>query len=112
MFLSAEASSELVRSVELFSLHYNWLCKDSRRNKKFLFNFTPKLHAGWHLASLSKYLSPAAGWCYAFEDFIGRIKKCGHASIAGTQMHRIPHKVFEHYSLILAEMFGIDVTKL
>lgn len=109
LVLSDTESELCLYSMEHFLLHYNWLTKWSRSLGEYLCNSPTKNHACWHIAFLSKWLNPTASWCYAFEDFIGRIKLCGHAQTPGTTMEVIPAKIFQNYRLILTEILGVDV---
>ena len=58
---------------------------------------TTKFHEVWHVIWFARYLSPRMSWCYAFEDFIGKIKRSAQACVCGTPMHNIPGKVMDNY---------------
>ena len=67
-----------------------------------LWAVTPKFHFLWHIAWFARFNSPRASWCYAFEDFVGKIQGSGMSCTVGTPMHNIPAKVFDNYMMALS----------
>jgi hypothetical protein len=84
-----EAADDLVRITIKCLTHWCFLAKRSAEQGRKVFHVIPKMHYWIHLAHNSRYVNPRMSWCYADEDFIGRIKLVAAASVFG----RGPYKL-------------------
>ena len=89
-------------AVDQFLLHYNVLAKAAQEKDLFLYHVTPKFHRLWHIARFAKFLNPRLIWCYAFEDFVGRIQRCASSCQAGTTLWKVPVKCTDNYIRVLS----------
>ena len=112
LFLTDEECNVLRSSWDKFLLHYNWLTQWAKGRGLTLYKTTTKHHGCWHMFYFAQFLSPRASWTYCFEDFIGKIKRMGRATVEGTPMHNVPAKIFENYSIAMADQLGIDLTEI
>ena len=110
MFLTTAEAQLVQESMDHFLLHYNWLANWSKERGEHLFHVTTKHHSLWHMAYMARFLNPTASHCYGFEDFIGIIKKCGHAQVIATPMHNVPKKIWQCYQVALADTLCVDIT--
>ena len=89
--LPKHISKALLKHVEQFLWHYSLLAEQSLRHvrAKCLWNITPKHHYFWHLAMQANDLNPRMSWCYANEDFVGKIStigmSCRHGQVAASR---------------------------
>ena len=111
LFLTTEQAGQLSDSVNLFLLHYNVLTNHAVVVGTPRYNIVPKFHALIHIAAFGVYQSPEASWCYAFEDFIGRVQKCAKSCTVGTPMQKVPLKCMENYLFVLRwQLRGVGPT--
>ena len=75
ILLPANAAAHLLKVTEDFLLHYNWLNWWAQQRGETMYKTTTKHHTFWHIAYLAQFMSPRAGWTYAFEDFVGKVKR-------------------------------------
>ena len=99
LFLEKVDSDRLLVCTEKFLLHYNWLATEAMKKGCLTWSVVPKFHFLWHIAFFSRYNSPRAYWCYAFEDFVGKVQGFGMACVVGTPMHMVPAKIFQNYMM-------------
>ena len=100
LFLSTSEFELVFQHLKQFLLHYKWLhvhCAHSG-----LYNIVPKFHYLIHIIWFGQWLSPRATWCYAFEDFVGVLKKSAVACATGTPAYMIPRKLMQNYMLALS----------
>jgi hypothetical protein len=64
-----------------------------------LWHITIKSHYLLHLGKLVHHINPRLGWCYAGEDFVGRLKLLVQAAHRGTPAHLVVNKVLLKYAL-------------
>ena len=72
-FLSEAQSNQLIRTVDAFLAHQNWLHEDGAALGLPVYCRTIKSHMLWHMARDSKWYNPRLGWTYNDEDYVGRI---------------------------------------
>ena len=102
-FVLSDAEADAIESaVDQFLLHYNVLAKAAEEKGLFLYHVTPKFHWLWHIARFAKFLNPRLIWCYAFEDFVGRIQRCASSCQAGTPLWKVPVKCTDNYIRVLS----------
>ena len=84
--LPAHVSNKLGEDVHALLVHYSWLTRWSIDHGRKLWNVVPKHYYMWHLAQEAQDLSPRMTWCYANEDFVGKLstigQSCRHAMAA------------------------------
>ena len=89
--LPKQIAKELLKHVEQFLWHYSFLAEKSLTHvpAKCLWNITPTHHYFWHLAMQANDLNPRMSWCYANEDFVGKIStigmSCRHGQVAASR---------------------------
>ena len=89
--LPKQIAKELLKHVEQCMWHSSWLAEQSLTHvpAKCLWNITPKHHYFWHLAMQANDLNPRMSWCYANEDFVGKIAtigmSCRHGQVAASR---------------------------
>ena len=66
---------------------------------QMLYGVVTKHHFFWHICDLAKYQNPRWTACFEFEDFMGKIKKCAQASMAGSSLPLIGAKVMKCFCL-------------
>ena len=101
LFLSEAQSNELLSSIEMVMLCYDWLMKKSLELNNCWFAWTVKLHYLWHTCEMAKYLNPRAVWCYPFEDFIGRVVLSAKACMCSTAAEFVGNKTLANVFLVL-----------
>ena len=67
-----------------------------------VFHFTVKSHCLIHIGLESSEISPRLSWCYAGEDFMGKIKKLVQSCSRGSAPSLMSHKVLEKYIIALS----------
>ena len=97
MFLETADSDRLLVCTERFLLHYNLLATEAMQKGILYWSVVPKFHFLWHIAYFARFNSPRASWCYAFEDFVGKVQGSGMACVVGTPMHLVPAKIVANY---------------
>ena len=94
--LPAHVSKKLGEDVHALLVHYSWLTKWSIDHNRKLWNVVPKHHYMWHLAQEAQDLSPGMTWCYANEDFVGKLStiglSCRHAMAAAYRSRSLCEK--------------------
>ena len=101
LFLSEPDGRLIAESADAFLLHYNWLASRNHDLDVQLYNFTIKFHVFWHIAHFAKWLNPKVAWCYTFEDYIGKVQRCGQSCTAGTPKHLVPRKIMANLMEVL-----------
>ena len=89
--LPMSIANQILRHVEEFLMHYCLLAEHSleQAQPKFRWSIVPKHHYFWHLGKQATDLNPRMSWCYANEDFVGKIStigmSCRHGQIAANR---------------------------
>ena len=89
--LPKQIVKHLLKQAEQFLWHYSWLSEQSLTHvpAQFLWSLVTKHHDCWHLAMQANDLNPRMAWCYANEDFVGRIStigmSCRHGQVAASR---------------------------
>ena len=81
--------------------HYSMLHTWALEEGKHLFHIVHKFHTFQHLLENSKHLNPAACWCFANEDFVGRISQLVFSSSSGVRSTRLSSKMAPKYRVLL-----------
>jgi hypothetical protein len=92
-----EDQSTFTQSVEGFLAHYQWLAKNSTKNKFRRYNVVPKHHYMAHLPDQSRWLSPRHAWTYPGEATVGKVAALAQACLAGTPSHLVFRSVLLKY---------------
>ena len=92
-----EDQSTFTQSVEGFLAHYQWLAKNSTKNKLRRYNVVPKHHYMAHLPDQSRWLSPRHAWTYPGEATVGKVAALAQACLAGTPSHLVFRSVLLKY---------------
>ena len=96
---------KMLNNVQHFLLHYSWLSEQSLSQvpARFKWNIVTKFHYFWHLAKQAQDINPRMAWCYANEDFVGKITvigmSCRHGQAAAWRSN----------SLMMKYIFGITL---
>ena len=101
LFLSTSDFESAFNHLNQFVLHYKWLHLECEH----LYFIVPKFHYLLHIMWFGQWLSPRSTWCYAFEDFVGVLKRSAVACSAGTPVYKIPMKLMQNYMLALSIRF-------
>ena len=99
VFLSRAASDEALDCADQFLLLNNFLLKRSLERHQMMYGMVTKHHMMWHIADLSRFQNPKWTSCFEFEDFVGKMKRCAQASMAGSSLALIGNKVLECFVL-------------
>ena len=70
----------LLRQNKLNAL-YGFEREEAKRQKHY--NITFKSHVFWHMADLSKWCNPKAGWNYGNERFVGKVALITRSVVMG-----------------------------
>lgn len=97
MFLKEVEWRKLIAQYDKFLLYYNWMCHYSLDHGALRYNFTFKVHAGYHVCEFARFLNPRIIWAYTFEDFMGKIARSAQASTAGTPLVLVAEKTVENF---------------
>ena len=81
---SVQQGAELQALVLKLNVSTSRLCHFFMGRGQFLFNFVPKHHYLFHLASLGQHMSPKLAWCYQGEDLMHKVKILAQSSFRGT----------------------------
>ena len=96
---------KMLNNVQNVLLHYSWLSEQSLSQvpARFKWNIVTKFHYFWHLAKQAQDINPRMAWCYANEDFVGKIAvigmSCRHGQVAAWRSN----------SLMMKYIFGITL---
>ena len=101
-FLPTPAADEALSMYERFALHYNWLTNAALARGELAYNMTSKMHLLYHIIHSARWINPRAVWAYSFEDYIGKIVLAAHACTAGTPAHKVPEKLLQNWSTVMA----------
>ena len=85
-----------------FLQRYSWLCSEALSRQRYTWNFTIKFHMQLHLVDQARYLSPACGWNYGYEDFVGKICRLGKSCLDGRAAVNVSGKILEKYLLAVS----------
>ena len=99
--MSEEASETAVGLADISLLGNNYMLERALRNNQLLYHMVTKHHFFWHIAYMARYQNPRWTACFEFEDFMGKIKLCAQAAMAGSSLARVGSKVMEHFLLSL-----------
>jgi len=103
-FLETEQDEiDMMNCCDEFLFHYKALHAMHPQFDRYL--MPGKFHNMWHIAANAKFLSPKVTACYSFEDFIGKVQRCGKSCTAGTQMHKVPTKIFSNVVVAKHDIF-------
>ena len=92
------ASDDLIASG---FLHFNffWELREHFVNEELqLFALTAKAHANMHVCMMSTSLSPRRSWCYASEDFMGKMRVLASSASEGAQGVQVSKRMMAKYS--------------
>ena len=104
--LPTAVSQQMLTDVVTLLQHYSLLCKHALDHDMRLWNMTPKHHYLWHLAHDAGHLNPRMAWCYANEDFVGKIAVIGMSTRHGQAAAYRSRQLVEKYVLgITLRMF-------
>ena len=95
VFLGDAAAAEALTCADQFLLLNNLLLNVAVERHQLHYGLVTKHHLMWHIADLSKFQNPKFTACFEFEDFMGKVKKCAQASMAGSSLPLIGSKVLE-----------------
>ena len=101
VFLTEALSAEALECANQFLLLNNYLLTVAVERQQLHYGHVTKHHMMWHIADMSKYQNPKVTACFEFEDFMGKVKKCAQASMAGSSLPLIGCKVLECFLLAL-----------
>ena len=99
--LPPAASGAVLAACDRFLLHYNWLAKEAMSQGRVEDNMVVKLHMLWHICYFSKYLNPRCTWCFAFEDYVGRVIASAKSCMASSRLALVPRKILENWHLVM-----------
>ena len=100
--LPTEVSTTITKSVDALLTHYSHLAVESVKNKVMRWAVVPKHHYMWHLARESTEINPRFTWCYANEDFVGKMAVIGMSTRHGLPAAYRSMAVSNKYALGLA----------
>ena len=94
--LPAHIAAKLVKDIDRLLTFYSHLSRESMLNNVMRWYIVPKHHYLWHLADEATDLNPRMSWCYANEDFVGKISIIGmstrHGQAAAFRSHALARK--------------------
>ena len=67
----------LKSDIDAALAYYSYLCKFSLDHDQALWKVVPKHHYWWHIGRDAETINPRMAWCFANEDFVGRIATVG-----------------------------------
>ena len=91
-------AKHMLKHADIFLHCYMVLADQSLkcRPAKFQWNLALKHHYFWHLAQSAMDLNPRMAWCYANEDFVGKIAiigmSCRHGQVAASRSQSLVSK--------------------
>ena len=102
--LPAEVSTILIKSVDDLLTHYTHLAfvSVSADRKVMRWAVVPKHHYFWHLARESADINTRFTWCYANEDFVGKMAVIGTSTRHGLPAAYRSKAISGKYALGLA----------
>ena len=89
--LPRSIANQILKHVEQLLMHYCLLAEHSLEQEPatFRWNIVPTHHYFWHLGMQAADLNPRMSWCYANEDFVGKIStigmSCRHGQVAANR---------------------------
>lgn len=100
-FLSPSESALAEKKVIEFFGHYAWLNEWADLEDRPEHHVVPKFHMLHHLVLDAKYLNPRMQWCFAREDYVGKISKMAHSVSMGVRSTLIAQKLCIKYRHLL-----------
>ena len=100
--IPVEPAEELFEVVHRCCVHYACLASDAAERGLKLFKITPKFHFWLHIAWMARYVNPRFAWCYADEDFVGKIATIAYASSFGRGPIKLGTSLMHRYLVALA----------
>ncbi|OLQ12748.1 hypothetical protein AK812_SmicGene3343 [Symbiodinium microadriaticum] len=95
LFSSDDEASQAMERMNTFLESYSNLAAKAESDK--LWRKTIKFHMCRHLAASFQWGNPKFVWCFANEDYVGRISKLAHSASFGTSLLVLSQKVAEKY---------------
>ena len=65
------------------------------------FRIVMKHHTFQHLVENSRFLNPRAHWCFASEDFVGRVSRLARSAASGVRSTRLSVKCMQKYRILM-----------
>jgi hypothetical protein len=100
-FLTSDEHALAMKLVVEFFGHYAWLNAWSAREDRLEYHIVPKFHMLHHLVWDSKYVNPRLQWCFAREDYVGKISTMAHSVSMGVRSTLISQKLSIKYRHLL-----------
>ena len=100
--LPTPVSQQLLTDVEALLKHWSLLSRLSLERDKKVWHVVPKHHYFWHLAKEAAHLNPRMSWCYANEDFVGKLATVGMSTRHGQAAAYRSKQLVEKYILGIA----------
>ena len=88
--------------IDAFLAHQTWLHNDGQTRGEYVYSVTIKSHYLWHIGQDAKWYNPRLGWCYADEDFVGKIAALGRSVTRATTSVKRGKLVLAKYAMALA----------
>jgi len=101
-FIPAESARDLFNAVHKCCVHYCCLAATAAERGLKLFLVTPKFHFWLHIAYFARYCNPKYAWCYANEDFVGKIAQVAHAASFGLGPLKLGPSLVHRYLVAMA----------
>lgn len=98
---TAEEHKQAMSLVKGFLDNYHSLNQWALEKGKLLFHKVYKFHSFQHLVEGSKFLNPAACWCFQNEDFVGKMSQLVFSISPGVKSSRLSWKVAPKYRILL-----------
>ena len=104
--LPTAVSQKMLVDIEACLQHWSLLSRLSLERNIKLWHVVPKHHYLWHLAEEARHLNPRMSWCYANEDFVGKLATLGMSTRHGQAAAYRSKQLVEKYILgITLRMF-------
>ena len=98
---SAQEHEQAMTFAKGFLDTYSFLQEWALEEGRLLFHVVHKFHSFQHLVEGSKHLNPRACWCFANEDYVGRISQLVFSISPGVRSSKLSFKVGPKYRLLL-----------
>jgi hypothetical protein len=104
--LPLAVSEQILIDIDALLQHWALLSRQSVERNLNLWHVVPKHHYLWHLAQEASHLNPRMSWCYANEDFVGKLATVGLSTRHGQAAAYRSKQLVEKYILgITLRMF-------
>ena len=100
--LPTSVSQQLLTDVEALLKHWSLLSRTSLERDLKLWHVVPKHHYFWHIGQEAAHLNPRMSWCYANEDFVGKLATVGLSTRHGQATAYRSKQLVEKYILGIA----------